>query len=109
MAKMAPATLRWPGPCPTTWCVLELGIELIRRRLIYLKHILKQKETSLVKNFFKTQLATLQKKDWGTTVKEDLKHLKIEVPIEEIEHIPKATYEKLIKKRRFMKSHLNIY
>ena len=40
----------------------------------------------------------LQKKDWGTTVKEDLKNLKIEVPREEIEHMPKATYKKLIKK-----------
>ena len=88
---------------------LELGIEplryiIMRRRLIYLQHILKQKETSLVKNFFKTQLSTLQKKDWGTTVKEDLKHLKIEIPIEEIEYLPKATYIKLIKKKIYQKS-----
>ena len=88
---------------------LELGIEpiryiVMRRRLIYLQHILRQKETSLVKNFFKTQLATLKKKDWGTTVKEDLKHLNIEIPIEEIEHLPKATYIKLIKKKIYQKS-----
>ena len=36
---------------------LELGIEplryiIMRRRLLYLQHILKQKETSLVKQFF---------------------------------------------------------
>ena len=36
------------------------------------------------------QPATLQKKDWGTTVKEDLKLLKIEIPIEEIKQILKA-------------------
>ena len=34
---------------------------------------------------------------------EDLKHLKIEIPIEEIEHMPKAIYKKLIKKEDFGK------
>ena len=71
----------------------------MRRRLIYLQHILKQKETSLIKQFLKTQMNTLKKKDWGKTVKEDLLHLGLEITIEDIEIMPKQTYKKLIRKK----------
>ena len=52
---------------------LELGLEplryvIMRRRLFYLQHILKQKETSLIKQFLQTQMKDLKKKDWGKTV-----------------------------------------
>ena len=65
---------------PYNLICLELGIEplryiIMRRRLIYLQHILKQNESSLIKQFLKTQMKTLKKKDWGKTVKEDLIHL----------------------------------
>ena len=83
---------------------LELGIEplryiIMRRRLLYLQHILKQKETSLVKQFLKTQMKNLKKKDWGKTVLENFEHLQIELSIREIEEMPKATYRKMLKKR----------
>ena len=32
-----------------------------------------------------------------------MKHLKIEIPIEEVKHIPKATYIKIIKKKIYEK------
>ena len=88
---------------------LELGIEPLRyiimsRRLIYLQLILKQKETSLIKKFLNTQLSTLKKKDWAYTVKEDLKHLDIQLTINEIEFMPKETYRNLIKKKITQKS-----
>ena len=62
---------------------LELGLEpfryiIMRRRLLYLQHILKQEDTSLIKQFFKTQMKSLKKKDWGKTVLENLQHLKVE-------------------------------
>ena len=59
---------------------LEFGVEpiryiIMRRRLIYLQHIMKQKESSLIKKFFLTQIKSLKKKDWGKTVLEDFQHL----------------------------------
>ena len=61
---------------------LELGLEplrfvIMRRRLFYLQHILKQKETSLIKQFLQTQMKDLKKKDWGKTVLDNLQPLKI--------------------------------
>ena len=53
---------------------LELGVEplrfiIMRKRLIYLQHILKQKESSLVRQFLLTQSINPKKKDWVTTIK----------------------------------------
>ena len=83
---------------------LELGIEplryiIMRRRLMYLQHVLKQKDTSLVKQFLKTQLISPKKKDWITTVKENLKHLNIKHTLENIQEMPKETYKQLIKNK----------
>ena len=83
---------------------LELGLEplryiIMRRRMLYLQHILKQKDTSLIKQFLKTQMKDLKKKDWGKTIQENLQHLQIDWTFEEIENIPKATYKKIVKKR----------
>ena len=79
---------------------LELGLVpiryiIMRRRLIYLQHILKQKETSLVKQFLKTQFIAPKKKDWAKTVIENLQHLQLEYSIEEIENMPKQTYRNI--------------
>jgi hypothetical protein len=71
----------------------------MRRRLIYLQHILKQKETSLVKQFLKTQFIAPKKKDWAKTIIENLQHLQLEYSLEEIENMPKQTYIKLIKRK----------
>ena len=81
---------------------LEVGLEpiryiIMRRRLMYLQHIMKQEETSLVKNFFLTQIKSLKKKDWGRKVFEDLQHLEINITFKEIEDMPIATYRNLIK------------
>ena len=83
---------------------LELGLEpirfiIMRRRLMYLQHIMKQKESSLIKNFFLTQMKSLKKKDWGKTIIEDLKHLEVNISYKEIEHIPIETYKTLIKRK----------
>ena len=83
---------------------LDLGLEplryvIIKRRLFYLQHILKQKETSLVKKFLKTQILCPKKKDWIKTVLSNLEHLGIDLSIADIEEMPRQTYKKLIKKR----------
>jgi hypothetical protein len=58
---------------------------------------MKQKDTSLIKNFFLTQMMSPKKKDWGNTIIEDLKHLEIQLSYKEIEHIPIETYKNMIK------------
>ena len=83
---------------------LDMGLEplryvIMKRRLIYLQFILKQKETSMVKKFLKTQIICPKKKDWIQTVKSNLEHLKINLTLDNIEEMPKETYKKLIKKR----------
>jgi hypothetical protein len=71
----------------------------MRRRLVYLQHILKQNESSLVKQFLKTQSINTKKKDWVSTVKKDLEYLELKLSFSEIEVMGKATYKKLIKKK----------
>jgi hypothetical protein len=80
---------------------LELGLEpiryiIMRRKLMYLQHIMKQKETSLIENFFLTQMKSLKRKDWGKTTIEDLKHLEINIAYKEIEQMPIETYKNII-------------
>ena len=72
---------------------------IIRKRLLYLQHILKQKESSLVRQFLMTQSINPRKKDWVTTIKEDLKHLEINLTFEQIEDMGKSTYKRYIKKK----------
>ena len=64
---------------------------------MYLQHVLKQKETSLVKQVLTTQMLNPKKKDWIYTVKENMKHLNIKHIFENIQAMPKETYKKLIK------------
>ena len=81
---------------------LELGLEplryiVMRRRLIYLQHILKRKENALIKKFIKTQMKKPQKKDWINTIFMNLNELEILLTLEEIELMPIATFKKLVK------------
>ena len=83
---------------------LELGLEplrfiIMRRGLLYLQSILKQKENSLMKKFVKTQFKCLKKKDWGQTIKNDFKTLEINLTLQEIEDMPKSRYKQLIKSK----------
>ena len=71
---------------------------------MYLQHIMKQKDTSLIKNFFLTQMKSLKRKDWGKTIIEDMKHLEINISYKEIEHIPIETYKNIIKNKIKYKS-----
>ena len=69
----------------------------MKRRLIYLQHILKQKETSLIKKFLITQTIEPRKKDWVKTVQSNFLELGLKLSFAEIEEMPKQTYKKIIK------------
>ena len=63
---------------------------------MFLRYILNEKEESMIKRFFKTQLKNPTKKDWVKTVEEDLKNLKIELNFDEIKKMSKASMKRLL-------------
>ena len=60
---------------------------------------MKLKETSLVKQFVKTQFKNPKRKDWANTVKDNLEELELKLTIKSIEEMPKKTYKEMIKRR----------
>ena len=77
--------------------VLPLRFIIMRRRLVYLQHVLKENETSLIKSFLITQMKSLKRKDWGKTVLENLKYLEIKNTFEEIKEMSEKKYKEIIK------------
>ena len=72
----------------------------MERRLRFLYYILNQKEDSMIHKFLKTQIRSRTKKDWVTTVFEDLKYLNMEsTTLEEIKDMKKVSFERIIKER----------
>ena len=76
---------------------IEFLIE--RRRLIYLHHILNQENESLIKTFFEHQLDTRKTKYWASQILKDLKKFNVNIPLEDIRHIPKEAWKKRIKQK----------
>ena len=94
-----------PRGTPKEMLYLELGCipfrDIIReKRLRFLYYILNQKEDSMMYKFLKCQLENSSKKDWVTTIKQDLKELKMEnTNFEEIKSMRKTSFENLVKER----------
>ena len=82
---------------------LELGLLPVRyiiklRRLIYLKHVLKQEiRNSLIYQFLIAQVNTPKRKDWASTVLKDLEEIDIKYDFVQIKNMPDITFEKLCK------------
>ena len=90
--------------CPINQLYLSLGqhparFEIQRMRLLYLKYILHEKQTSLLHRFFTLQLEQPTKGDWVSTCLNDLKELKISQTFDEIKLISKNQFNKLLKER----------
>ena len=93
--------LNAPRATPKEMLYLELGCVplreiIIKRRIMFLRYILNEKEESMIKRFFQTQLKNPTKKDWVKTVEEDLKNLKIELNFDEIKKMSKASMKRLL-------------
>ena len=97
--------LKAPKGTPREMIYLELGLvpfrDLIRgRRLGFLHSILHEDSKSLVNKFFQTQLKHRTKKDWVTTVLDDLDYLNIkELDFQTIKNIKQTEYMKIIKQK----------
>jgi hypothetical protein len=66
-------------------------------RLLYLKYILEEDDTSSLSKFFKLQLEFPAKGDWASTCMKDLVELRIEKSLEEIKLMSKAQFSKILK------------
>ena len=96
--------LKAPKGTPKEMLFLELGCipfrEILReRRLGFLYYILNEDPKSIISRFFKVQMEKRNKRDWATTVLEDLKYLDLEeLSMESIRKMKKGSYMNMIKK-----------
>jgi len=96
--------LNLPSKTPKPMLYLLTGSTPIRfivkrRRLVYLHHILNQKEEALIRSFFETQMETRKSKDWASQVLKDLKDFEIESSIPEIGAFKEENWKSLVKSK----------
>ena len=90
--------------CPITSLYLEIGqtparFEIMKMRLLYLKYILEQPESSNIRQMLQLQLKMPSSGDWASTCVNNLKHLNIYLTFKEIENISKKEYNTMLKRR----------
>ena len=96
--------LEAPKGTPKEMLFLELGCipfrEIIReKRLGYLHYILNEDKKSMIFRFFESQMKQRTKKDWVSTVLDDLEKLEINSNMEEIANMKKTSFMNLIKNK----------
>ena len=96
--------LKAPKSTPIEMLYLELGCipyqELVQqRRLMYLYYILNEDPKSMISKFFETQRKNPTRKDWVTTVKNDLEELKMDLTFEDIKVLRKNEFKAMIKRK----------
>ena len=94
--------LECPSKTPIHLMYLELGWLPVRfivqsKRLNFLKYILNQSESTLVKQVFNEQKSNPKNGDWIKNVESDLKKLKITLSYEDISSMTKASFKKIVK------------
>ena len=90
--------------CPISSLYLEIGqtparFEIMKMRLLYLKYILEQPETSNVLQMLRMQLKIPSSGDWASTCVKNLEYLDLKISFEEIKKLPKKTFKNMIKER----------
>ena len=102
-----------PRTTPKEMLFLEIGVvplrEIVReRRLGFLYYILNENPDSMIYRFFQSQMKYRGRRDWVTTVLEDLKYLEIDKTMEEITKMKKGSYMNMIKQRIQAKAFENL-
>ena len=82
--------------------MLELGLTsvkyvLIKKRMMYLYHILVSSDTSLISQIFHEQQKSPLRYDWATMIKSDMKQIKLNLSNEELKMMTKLNFKKKIK------------
>ena len=97
--------LNAPMGTPKEMLFLELGCipfrEIVReRRLNFLHYILNEDSNSLLHRFFQTQMKNKTKRDWATTVLNDLEKLDMKhLTMENIMKMKKSTFRNMVKQK----------
>ena len=78
---------------------LPISYIIKERRLMFLHHILQQKEESLVFRFFMAQIKSPTTHDWVSTVLEDLEELDINIEIGDIKDLKKGKFKAIVKEK----------
>ena len=90
--------------CPIVQMYLELGhiparFGIMKLRLFFLKTILNQDNSSLIKKFFYLQYEQRTKSDWVSTCIQNLKEMNINMTFNEIKEMKEKEYKDLIRKK----------
>ena len=96
--------LKAPRSTPKEMLYLELGVMPLqyivrKRRLIFLYYILQQEKEPILSKVFHAQLVNPTKNDWITTIKKDLKQIKVNMEFNEIKEMKKDDFINLIKRK----------
>lgn len=87
--------------CPLTEIYLSLGqyparYEILKRRLLFLKFILNQSESTILYNFFQCQANSPTINDWVTTCKSDLKHINLQLSFQQIKEMNLNNFKSML-------------
>ena len=101
--KLLRKILECPSNSPKCMLYLETGCKPIRflimkRQLMFLHYILKEKKDSLISRFFEAQAKNPGKNDWVTTVREHLEYLEIHLDFDQIEMATDFQFRNLVEK-----------
>ena len=97
--------LQAPKGTPKEMLFLELGVkpfrEIIReRRLGFLYYILNEEPKSMINKFFQIQMKNRTKRDWATTILDDLEKLDMkELSLETIKTMKKVSFMNIVKRK----------
>ena len=90
--------------CPITQLYMAVGLyparyEIMKMRLLFLKYILNQEDSSMIKKFFKLQLGQPTRGDWASTCLSNLQYLQVNESLEEIEKMTKNKFKRILSNR----------
>ena len=94
--------LKAPKNTPKEMLFLELGCIpfrkiIMEKRISFLHYILNQDRNSIIYKFFNTQMKKRTKRDWVSTVIEDLELMDIQLEMEQIKTMKKSNFMNIIK------------
>ena len=84
--------------------IIPIKFILKMRRILYLQHILKQDENSLLYTFFMSQLTNPSYRDWVTETLINLEELEIDCNLQEIQSMSKVKFKEIVKRQTQVKA-----
>ena len=95
--------LKTTKACPISQLYLETGhqparFDIMKRRLLFLKSILNEKQENLIYQFVSLQYKDPRRGDWVSSCLQNLKYLNINLSFEEIKDIKRSQFQNILRK-----------